>query len=733
MSLRTLPTNLPAIEALLGEIAESPKELSGDFLGRLVALLRPGRVQRAEEAAAPLEGFIALLDERPALAAGLAEHLRTVLLSRMHRTLFAESGILTSTGFFTGFWQRLLARLLPPAVDPDFLRDLVAEVFDEPQDGEWVTLIPYGTWLDLLARLGCYGEDFAPVRRHIRQELLEAMRLVGHRLAALGMDPALVRYSPALARHESPFLAQSDEVKDFIARHGDPETPVAHDGHLEVLLGHCTDFIAQIRRKSHETGVGVTLVFVLARIEQLVARMKLLRQLAVPDANEPVEATRTRAVQFTATLIRAENRRNRFGEIFDGTTQLLARRVTEHASKSGEHYVTETREEYREMFRAAAGAGLIVAVMAIVKILTASLGLPGFWQAVAFSLIYGLGFVIVHILHLTIATKQPAMTAATIAAALDATSDRDERLDRIATLAAQVSRTQWVSIAGNVLIGFLTSLAIAMVGAEFLGWSPIGAEKAEYLLHELHPWQSLALFHAGIAGVYLFLSGLISGYYDNQSLFYRVPERIRRVKWMRRFLGQSRVDKIAHYVEYNLGALAGNFLFGVMLGATGTVGAFFGLPVDIRHVSFSSANLAYALQAMDFQVGWKVVLLSVGGVLAIALVNLFVSFFLALRVALKSRGIETEGTDGLTRRVLARFRASPREFFLPPREGLGAEPSAEPATPAGRARPTPRSTPRLTPRATPRQTPRMTPVAPPPEKPTEPSPEKPTAPSPEEP
>jgi site-specific recombinase len=352
-----------------------------------------------------------------------------------------------------------------------------------------------------------------------------------------------------------------------------------------------------------------------------------------------------------------------------------------------------------------------------------------------------LGFVIVHILHLTIATKQPAMTAATIAAALDATSDRDERLDRIARLAAQVSRTQWVSIAGNVLIGFLTSLAIAMVGAEFLGWNPIGTEKAEYLLHELHPWQSLALFHAGIAGVYLFLSGLISGYYDNQSLFYRVPERIRRVKWMRRLMGQSRVDKVARYVEYNLGALAGNFLFGVMLGATGTVGAFFGLPVDIRHVSFSSANLAYALQAMDFQVGWKVVLLSVGGVLAIALVNLFVSFFLALRVALKSRGIEAEGTDGLTRRVLARFRASPREFFLPPREGFAAEAAAAAPAAAGRARPTPRSTPRLTPRATPRQTPRMTPVAPPPEKPaeaspeqpSEPSPEKPAAPSPEEP
>ena len=248
---RPLPANHRDLEALLGEIARAPSQTSGDFLGRLVALLRPGRVATAAEAALPFEGLTALLAERPALAAGLSEHLRAVLLSRMHRTLFAESGILATSGFFTGFWQRLLARLLPPAVDPDFLRDLVAEVFDEPHDDEWVALIPDATWQELFAALGCYGEAFAPVRRHIRNELLEAMRLVGHRLAALGMDPALVRYAPALARHESPFLAQSDEVKDFIARHGQAEAARPHDGHLEILLGHCTDFVAQIRRKSH--------------------------------------------------------------------------------------------------------------------------------------------------------------------------------------------------------------------------------------------------------------------------------------------------------------------------------------------------------------------------------------------------------------------------------------------------------------------------------------------------
>ena len=667
MTSNTPTLQFEGIESLVGEIAQQPAELSGEFLGRLVHLLRPERVSNPKDASAQIEGLIAVLAERPALAAGLSEHLRAVLLSRMHRTLYSESGILSSTGFFGGLWSKLLARLLPPAVDPDFLRDLVAEIFDEPHDSAWIAAVPAGTWLELFEHLGCFDASWAPVREHIRGELFEAIRMTSHRLAALGMDSTLVRYVPALARDESPFLAQCDEVRQFILTHAASASPPPHDGHLEVLLSHCTRFVAQIRKKAHETGVGVDLVFVLARTEHLVERLRVLRKLVVPDADDTIDARRVRAVGFMSLLIQAENRRNRFGELFEGTTQLLARRVTEHASKSGEHYVTESRKDYFLMFRAAAGAGLLVAVMALTKILTAGLYLPGFWQAVAFSLIYGLGFVLIHILHLTIATKQPAMTAATIAAALDTSSDREARLDHIARLAAQVSRTQWVSIAGNVIIGFLTSLAIALVGSVFLGWNPVTEAKATTLLHELHPWKSLAMFHAAIAGVYLFLSGLISGYYDNQSLFYRIPDRLRRVKWLRRLLGQARLDRMARYVEYNFGALAGNFLFGCMLGATGTVGIFFGLPVDIRHISFSSANLAYALQALDFKTGWQTVAISVIGLILIGAVNLTVSFMLALRIALKSRGIAPEDTDGLTARVLSRMRKSPREFLLPPR------------------------------------------------------------------
>jgi site-specific recombinase len=285
---------------------------------------------------------------------------------------------------------------------------------------------------------------------------------------------------------------------------------------------------------------------------------------------------------------------------------------------------------------------------------------------VAYSLNYGLGFVLIHVLHFTIATKQPAMTAATLAASLDGRESREARLDALAGLAAEVSRSQWVSIAGNVVVTMITAFAIALTASQFLGLQSAGPEKAAHLLHDLHPWQSLALLHAAIAGVYLFLSGLISGYYDNLSLYHRVPQRLRRVRWLRALLGRERLARLAGYVEHNLGALAGNFLFGCMLGLTPELGKLLGLPLDIRHVAFASANFAYGLVGLEFQVSHWTVLVSFAGVLLIGLVNLMVSFSLALKVALRSRGITRQQTEGLWPRVIGRFLERPRDFFLPP-------------------------------------------------------------------
>jgi site-specific recombinase len=243
---------------------------------------------------------------------------------------------------------------------------------------------------------------------------------------------------------------------------------------------------------------------------------------------------------------------------------------------------------------------------------------------------------------------------------------QEAELDALADLIVATLRTQFVAIIGNVLAAMPVSFMIAWIIQAWQGSPVVGAEKAMHLLADIDPFHSLALFHAAIAGVCLFLAGLISGYYDNLALYNRIPARIQQLGWLNRLLGRARTIRFAEYMAHNTGALAGNFFFGIMLGCMGTLGFIFGLPIDIRHVTFSSANFSYALVALDYQVPWQTWLISLVGIGLIGMTNLAVSFSLALTVALKARRVRFTQSRRLLFILWTRLRHRPRDFVLPP-------------------------------------------------------------------
>ena len=184
---------------------------------------------------------------------------------------------------------------------------------------------------------------------------------------------------------------------------------------------------------------------------------------------------------------------------------------------------------------------------------------------------------------------------------------------------------------------------------------------------DIDPIHGLAVFYAAIAGVCLFLSGLIAGHHDNLAMYNRIPQRLKQLRWLERLLGKARLSRVADYVENNLGALAGNFYFGCMLGGMTAIGVLFGLPVDIRHITFSSAYLGFSLIGLDFAMPSQELLLGALGIVLIGLTNLVVSFTLALSVAMKARKAAFTQWRTLLRNLGRRFRQKPGEFFLPPR------------------------------------------------------------------
>jgi site-specific recombinase len=143
---------------------------------------------------------------------------------------------------------------------------------------------------------------------------------------------------------------------------------------------------------------------------------------------------------------------------------------------------------------------------------------------------------------------------------------------------------------------------------------------------------------------------------------------VQQLRWLRRLLGEERRARFARYVEDNLGGLMGNFVFGVLMGITATVGFLLGLPLDVRHVTFSSANFAIGFVGLGQQLDPATIGVTFLGIALIGMVNLLVSFGLALWVALRARKVRFRHGFRLLRALGRRLRAAPLDFFIGPRD-----------------------------------------------------------------
>jgi site-specific recombinase len=126
--------------------------------------------------------------------------------------------------------------------------------------------------------------------------------------------------------------------------------------------------------------------------------------------------------------------------------------------------------------------------------------------------------------------------------------------------------------------------------------------------------------------------------------------------------------RLSSYIEHNLGGLMGNIAVGFMLGMTSFLGHITGLPLDIRHVTFSAGSLALGIFGMHFHVSKMLLISSLSGIAVIGIVNFVVSFWLAIFVAMRSRGLYLRNYPDLVKSVLRYFRHHPGEFFWPRRE-----------------------------------------------------------------
>ena len=665
---RTLPEDrlVAALEAFRDPAADTL-----DLIRWLVSELRP-RSRRDTGAGERYAAMLARLEADAELLSAFRGHVVHFIASRRLITFFTDSGILPGTGFFSEWWRILGDRLLPEAPDERRLKDCLHVIFDRPDDWRWQEQVPPEHSRRLWALLASADDLRNLDWRGIQEQILNSVLLLAHRVSGLGVEAELMRASPSFGDDLPCFVALSAEALDFVnalrASLDDPVIPADDGSQLLVIVDQCASTLQRVRKRALTIGTSLHLSYLLARSEQCLERLRELVAILVAANASTAPGTTTEAwAGFARDAFLAENRRNSLGHYMAQLSGLLAVRVTENAARSGEHYICDTAGDYRQMWRSAAGAGVLIAGMALLKIFAAGLHAPLFVEAFLFSMVYGLGFVLIYLLGMTVATKQPAMTAQTLAGLLgEVRPTRQAELDGLVDVVAAVCRSQLAAIAGNVVMALPVAIAIGFWLGQIQDHPVIPLEKGAHLLGDLDPL-SWALPHAAIAGFYLFLSGLITGYFDNRAAYRDIGIRIARLRWLRRLAGTARAAGIGAYIQDHLGGIMGNFLFGCMLGSTGVVGIILGLPLDIRHIAFSSANFGYALIGFDFALPFKAILWAALGVALIGLTNLAVSFALALRTALGARGVRFEHWGALLKAIWARFRSAPRSFVLPTR------------------------------------------------------------------
>ncbi|ALF58679.1 site-specific recombinase [Psychrobacter urativorans] len=619
-----------------------------------------------------IQSLIEVMQLHPEYGDGLASFVLKLIIQYRQIALYTDTGIMSDEGFFSSLRRLVGHRFLPLLPQDDSVVELVGYLFDQRLDEHWLASIDKDKW-EVLVELLKVKKEHLDLVANAKNNILNAIVILSYRISGIGLHPDLMESYPQILNYSASFVAQNQEAVLFVNQYRQAHeldnltdiTPAqaVSPAPLLVMLEQCEDIVATVRKRIYKTGISIRLTNMMLRLDQSLQRMRILTKLVSVDGIK-----RDRAIiELIQTLVITANRRYSIGYLIDNNTKLLSRKVTENAGRVGEHYISTDKSGYQKMFKKASIGGFIIAFMATIKIVTYQLAIAPMARAFLNSMIYGLGFVFIHIVHGTVATKQPAMTAAAIASTIsDGSGKKSHQLTKLSELVVDILRTQFIAIMGNVMMAIPVALIISYTWLHVIGVPMINTDKAGHLLHELDPFTSLALPHAAIAGVYLFLSGLIAGYYDNLAVYNNIGERVRRHWLLQYMLPKAWLERLGGFIEANLGAIMGNFIFGIFLGSTATIGFIFGLPIDIRHIAFASANLAHGLfNLAPEQMSWQIVVLSIMGVLMIGMVNLMVSFSLALFVALRSKEVQFLEWSRLAKQLLSHLLTHPSDFIWP--------------------------------------------------------------------
>ncbi|RUR68005.1 recombinase [Variovorax guangxiensis] len=605
------------------------------------------------------------VEARPELRERLRAWWRVFTQTVDLTALLADYGFAPRTAFASELSERLRRKILPGTPETTDASDLFRMVLPGVFDAGWIALLDE-TQLGRIGALladAALDEDGAPRWRHT---VMDAVTYCSSQVVAAGFSPELrLRMSTDAVGETRPFhalMADLDELREqMFDRPGEPHDEEALQAAFVAFrdrLDACRAGAASVYTHLEDNGISVGLVFRLRQLRERVLRIRELLDCLMAANPGPSVA------RLVGRLVLAGGERNSIRALIASNSSMLAAKVTERSAETGEHYITRDRASYLQMVKKAAGGGAFTALTVLLKFGIYALGLSAFWSGLSAGLMYAASFVAIQLLHLTLATKQPAMTAPAMAARLrDIRSDAgvDDFVDEVANLV----RSQVAAVLGNVLVVVPAMAAVTLLFQFALERPLLDAAHAAATLKSLSLAGPTALY-AAITGILLFSASIIAGWTENAFVLHRLDSAMRYNPRIGAFLGAARARRWADFMRTNISGFASNISLGLMLGLLPAFAGFFGLGLDVRHVTLSAGQIAAAAASTGLAVlqqpalWWAVAAIPVIGAL-----NVSVSFYFAFRLALRAHSVSLGDRARIRSAIWARWRSRPVSFFLP--------------------------------------------------------------------
>jgi site-specific recombinase len=568
--------------------------------------------------------------------------------------LLANAGLPAQRALLPEAVRRIFQRLLPSAREDFDAARLFTAVFPASRAVDRFLSLD-GFLFSRLIRL-LSPEEVLP---RLHRDLREALRLLAARVAGRGASSAIRQRGSGQPVEESPFYRVVFATEDFVGAE-DEDLRRIHFERWERAIHACRDELVQVRLHMEEAGVSTVLVFDITSMEATLDRMELL-------AATLVERTRTASLPAHAlvnALAAGRLEDTRISALVRQNLNLLARKTVERTGHGGEHYIAHSMREYRQMWIAAIGGGILTVFTAALKLHIIDGQWPQFVEGFLIGTDYAISFLLLQVFGLALATKQPSMTAATLAGIIRQNRGASRR-SKIAGFSAAISRTQLAAALGNVIAVCAGAVAFERLWSHVFQEHYLAPQAAKHVYETLHPFTSATAIDAALTGVLLWLAAMIGGWCENFAVYNQLPAAIAQHPLGAR-IGARRMQRFANWFENNLASWSTSIVLGYLLGFTPEVAHFFGLPLDVRHVTLSTGMFALAAARYGtaaFGAHWFY--FAVAGIAVTFVLNLGVSFAIASIVALRAYNVKHLERLSILKYVLGQLVRHPLQFVYP--------------------------------------------------------------------